>query len=517
VGKVGAGGMGTVYAGLGPGGGYVAVKVIHAELADDPDFRDRFTREVSVLERVRGRCVPALLGADPGADPPWLVTEFVAGRTLDDHARRHGPLSSGMLDAFAAGTAEALRAIHAAGIVHRDLKPGNVILASDGPKLLDFGIARALGETALTRTGGLVGTPGWVAPELYRGEAPSPAGDIFAWGALLVYAATGRHPFGTGTPDVLAYRVMQENPDLTGVPDRLRVMVSAALAKEPGDRPEIPRIVTALTGAAASPPARTADEDEATTVVGRMLDRDWTRVSVPTPLPPARRRRRRFLATAAGAGAALVAAVATAVLLATPFSDDEADDAASGGGTEAAAAGEDEDASGNEAWNPEEASAEGRNGDFEAESSIETADAELADLWETLAPGDEYGSLSHWALAHREAATIIVAEVHQTPEGVEFTAGAAMTPAGLEPEVGLAKLAVVTPDGRVSPSEDLTSPESSVAGPPERTLTFDGAPAQGLLALVDEDYVEDVSGAPPVGVCYDAEAGTFSVDFATCL
>ncbi|MGW2219414.1 serine/threonine-protein kinase [Nonomuraea sp. NPDC001684] len=246
VGRMGAGGMGVVHAGVAPDGGRVAVKVIHPGLAADPHFHDRFVREVEMLSRVRGRCTVAVLSADTAASPPWLATEFVPGPTLTEHVRDHGPLPPDDLVAFGVDIAEALTDIHGAGIVHRDLKPGNVILAASGAKVLDFGIARALDESGLTGTGALIGSPGWISPEQYRGDQADAAADVFAWGALMVYAATGRPPFGTGAPDVLAYRVMSVDPDLSGVPEGVRDLVRAALAKDRAARPGAAELLGAL-------------------------------------------------------------------------------------------------------------------------------------------------------------------------------------------------------------------------------------------------------------------------------
>ncbi|MCX4582469.1 serine/threonine-protein kinase [Streptomyces sp. NBC_01481] len=237
LGRLGSGGMGTVYAATDPAGHRVAVKVIHAQHAANSEFRARFHREVEVLRRVGGTCLVPLLDAAPGADVPWLATEYVPGPTLQQHLAAGEPLSGIQLHLFAAGTAGALAAIHAAGVVHRDLKPTNVILAPQGPRVLDFGIAHVVDGTAITRTGIMSGTPGWISPEHYRDGADGTPGDVFAWGALIAYAATGRLPFGSGAPDVVAFRVMREQPDLNCVPDDLRGLVEACLAKEPGKRP----------------------------------------------------------------------------------------------------------------------------------------------------------------------------------------------------------------------------------------------------------------------------------------
>ncbi|WP_405988043.1 serine/threonine-protein kinase [Streptomyces sp. NBC_00986] len=236
VGRLGAGGMGTVHAALDPAGLRVAVKVIHPAQAEDPEFRARFRREVQLSARVQGPCLIPLLAADPDAENPWLATAYAPGLTLDQHLATHGALTGGTLYAFATGTAQALAAIHTAGVVHRDVKPQNVILTQAGPRVLDFGIAHAADGTSVARTGVVTGTPGWISPEQYRTGTAGPEGDMFAWGALVAYAATGRLPFGTGAPDVIAYRVMSEEPALDSLPDELHEPLTKALAKNPAER-----------------------------------------------------------------------------------------------------------------------------------------------------------------------------------------------------------------------------------------------------------------------------------------
>ncbi|GAB3110054.1 hypothetical protein GCM10027160_09810 [Streptomyces calidiresistens] len=214
----------------------MAVKVIHPAQAEDPEFRARFHREVKLSARVQGPCLLPLLAADPDAETPWLATAYAPGPTLHQHVTARGALTGGTLYAFAAGTARALAAIHATGVVHRDVKPQNVILAPDGPRVLDFGIARASDGTGVTRTGMITGTPGWISPEHYRTGTTGAEGDMFAWGALVAYAATGRLPFGTGAPDVVVHRVLSGKPDLDGIPEDLLPTVAEALAEDPRKR-----------------------------------------------------------------------------------------------------------------------------------------------------------------------------------------------------------------------------------------------------------------------------------------
>ncbi|MEY2243879.1 serine/threonine-protein kinase [Streptomyces sp. BF23-18] len=237
VGRLGAGGMGTVHAGVASDGTRVAVKVIQPSQAQDPEFRARFRREVDMSSRVTGPYLVPLLTADANAAQPWLATEYVAGPTLNEHVLAKGRVTGPSLYAFAAATAQALAAVHAVGVVHRDVKPQNVILTPSGPRVLDFGIAHADDDTRVTRPGATTGTPGWIGPEQYRTGAAGSESDVFAWGALVAYAATGKSPFGTGAPDVVAFRVMSGEPDLGGVPTPLREIVRRALAKEPGERP----------------------------------------------------------------------------------------------------------------------------------------------------------------------------------------------------------------------------------------------------------------------------------------
>ncbi|MFF8432210.1 serine/threonine-protein kinase [Streptomyces sp. NPDC016566] len=233
IGRLGTGGMGTVYAALDSSELQVAIKVIHPAQAADEEFRARFRREVRLSRRVTGPCLVPVHDADTDGPIPWLATPFVPGPTLDQYLAASGALDEAHLYALAAGTAAALAAVHGAGIIHRDVKPQNVILAPAGPRPLDFGIAHLMDGTSVTRTGTMTGTPGWISPEHYRTGEVGPAGDIFAWGALIAYAATGRLPFGTGAPDAVAFRVLSAEPDLQGTPDSLLPLVTQALARLP--------------------------------------------------------------------------------------------------------------------------------------------------------------------------------------------------------------------------------------------------------------------------------------------
>ncbi|MDX3843771.1 serine/threonine protein kinase [Streptomyces europaeiscabiei] len=294
IGRLGSGGMGTVHAGLDALGLRVAVKVVHSAQAEDPEFRARFRREVQLSARVQGPFLIPLLAADPDADSPWLAMAYVPGPTLDRHLATHGPLAESTLYAFATGTAQALAAIHAAGVVHRDVKPQNVILTPAGPRVLDFGIAHAADGTSVTRTGIMTGTPGWISPEYYRAGSAGPEGDLFAWGALVAYAATGRLPFGTGAPDVVAYRVMSEEPDLQGLPDELRTIVESALSKQPGSRTTASQAAEECAVLLAAQATQVIPAGAEPTLVGDLVAAEWDVPAVDDPAwhPHARSSRR---------------------------------------------------------------------------------------------------------------------------------------------------------------------------------------------------------------------------------
>ncbi|MFD3495389.1 serine/threonine-protein kinase [Streptomyces sp. NPDC058690] len=239
VGRLGQGGMGQVYIGRSPGGMKVAVKVIRPQRVDDAEFRRRFAREVQAARQVNSAYTAAVVDADPEADEPWLATVHVAGVSLDQALRQHGPWPASSVRALGAGLVEALSAIHGAGVVHRDLKPSNVILTSNGPRVIDFGISAVAGATKMTTPGAFVGTPGFASPEQIQDQPIGPASDIFSLGVLLAHTATGHNPFGRHTtdPSVVFYRTLHELPTLDGMPADLHAVITPCLAKDPAARP----------------------------------------------------------------------------------------------------------------------------------------------------------------------------------------------------------------------------------------------------------------------------------------
>lgn len=245
-GVLGVGGMGRVFLGWSSGGRPVAVKIIKPELAADPEFRARFRREVAAARTISGLYTALLLDTDTDGPAPWLATAYIDGPSLNEAVTSYGPLPTGSVRALAAGLAEALAAIHAAGLVHRDLKPSNVLLASDGPRLIDFGISRAADTTTLTNTGQSIGSPGYLSPEQAVGNEIGPATDIFSLGAVLAFAASGNGPFGAGASHALIYRVVHEPPTMEGVPGELRPLIERCLAKDPADRPTASDLLASL-------------------------------------------------------------------------------------------------------------------------------------------------------------------------------------------------------------------------------------------------------------------------------
>jgi DNA-binding beta-propeller fold protein YncE len=235
--RLGRGGMGRVFLGRSAGGRPVAVKVIRADLAADREFRARFRREVDAARKVSGLYTAPLVDADLDGPTPWLATAYVPGPSLADAVAAHGPLPPASVLMLAAGLAESLTAIHAAGVVHRDLKPANVLLADDGPRVIDFGISRAAEASSLTLAGLVVGSPGFMSPEQAEGGEVGPPSDVFSLGAVLMFAATGHGPFGAGSTAALVYRVVHGTPALDDVSAELRALVERCLAKEPSQRP----------------------------------------------------------------------------------------------------------------------------------------------------------------------------------------------------------------------------------------------------------------------------------------
>jgi serine/threonine protein kinase len=241
--RLGAGGMGRVYLASTPGGRRVAIKVVRPELGDDPDFRTRFRQEIAAAQRVRGLYTAELLSADPDATPPFLITAYVPGPSLQRAVADHGPMPAETVIRLVAGVAEALQVIHAAGVVHRDLKPSNVLLAPDGPRVIDFGIARAAEATSVTGSGIRVGSPQFMAPEQIRGTTATPAVDVFALGSVAAFTLLGRVPFGEGNPAALMHRVLNAEPNLTGCTGPIRDLIAGCLAKDPAARPDPTQII----------------------------------------------------------------------------------------------------------------------------------------------------------------------------------------------------------------------------------------------------------------------------------
>lgn len=311
--RIGAGGMGVVYLAVGVDDDVVAIKVVRDEFAEDPRFRDRFRREVDAARRVGGTCTARLRDVDTEGERPWLVTDFVPGPNLAELVERHGCLDHSGQRALAAGLVEALGAVHGAAVLHRDLKPQNVLCSPSGPRLIDFGVAWAAEETRATRTGQIVGSPSWMAPEQIRGGEVDFRTDLFALGAVISFAATGRAPFGTGAVEAVMYRLLNDAPDL-GEPGQidpaLEPLVRALLCKDPAGRPALAALASAL---------GTPSPIEVT----RLLERTWVlpageTLAVPyaTDEPPrepgenARPRRRLALRLAGAAALAVVALVA---------------------------------------------------------------------------------------------------------------------------------------------------------------------------------------------------------------
>ncbi|MFG2039232.1 serine/threonine-protein kinase [Dactylosporangium sp. NPDC048998] len=247
LGQLGVGGMGTVYLAQSPEGTRVAVKLVHAHLARDPRFRVRFAGEVRAAQRVPGFCTARVLDSGVYEERPYLVTEYLEGIPLSRLVADDGPLDPAMLHSVALGVAASLAAIHNVGLVHRDLKPSNLMVTLGGVRIIDFGIARALDAASdITGTGNIVGSLGWASPEQLRAEEPTAAMDIFGWGCLVAFAATGRHPYGGEEAAARAWKILEGDPDLSGVPDPVRDLVAAALSRDPADRPDARQLLLGL-------------------------------------------------------------------------------------------------------------------------------------------------------------------------------------------------------------------------------------------------------------------------------
>ena len=279
--RLGSGGMGVVYLGVSWDGAPVAVKVLRPELAGDQEFRHRFGREVAALVQVKGVCTVRVIEADSQSSTPFVVTEYAAGPSLSEYIDKQGSVGPEMLFGLATGLAEALTTIHAAGIMHRDLKPSNIILTDGGPKVIDFGIARRQDTRGVTKTGMMIGSLGFMAPEQISGRS-GPEADIFAWGVTVAYAAAGRSPFGAGNSHSILYRIMYGDPDVASVPDSLLPLVEASLAKDPQSRPTAQQLLDRLTSASSRP----GNVNDTPTQV--ILARTWQSGSHSSP-PPASR------------------------------------------------------------------------------------------------------------------------------------------------------------------------------------------------------------------------------------
>jgi serine/threonine protein kinase len=331
LGRLGTGGMGQVYLGRSAGGRLVAVKVIRPELADEPGFRARFAREVDAARNVSGLFTALVVDADADGPVPWLATAYVPGPSLAEAVEARGPLPADSVLTLAAGLAEGLAAIHAAGVVHRDLKPSNVLLADDGPRVIDFGISRAMEASMLTQSGTVMGSPGFMSPEQAEGDVVGPPSDVFSLAAVLTFAATGEGPFGDGSTPALIYRVVHREPDVTRLPGQIRPLIERCLAKDPRRRPTtadvlaevgsagpaagwLPEPVTEILGRYLPPPA---DSRWAPTVTSVKAHRAQAAAAQAQADQPDRRQRsqtRRRL-TWLSAAAALIAAAASVVMV----------------------------------------------------------------------------------------------------------------------------------------------------------------------------------------------------------
>ena len=282
LGRLGSGGMGRVYLARSPGGRQVAVKVIRPQLAEDEGFRARFAREVSAARKVGGLFTAQVVDADLDSPVPWLVTAYVPGASLREAVEQQGPLPVATMLALAAGLAEGLTAIHAAGVIHRDLKPSNVLLAPDGPRIIDFGISSAADATSLTGTGFMIGSPGFMSPEQAEGMPVGAASDIFSLAGVLIFAARGEGPFGSGDTAALLYRVVHGAPNLDRVPDKIQPLLGRCLSRDAARRPTAAGFLAELT--AAYPSAA----DLSDWLPARLLELSARHAAEADPHPPTR-------------------------------------------------------------------------------------------------------------------------------------------------------------------------------------------------------------------------------------
>ncbi|WP_433228665.1 serine/threonine-protein kinase [Actinomadura formosensis] len=276
--RLGSGGQGTVFLGQASDGALVAIKLLHTRLDGASRARVRFAREIGTARRVASFCTARVLAADVEGDVSYLVSEFIDGPTLSQAVRRRGPLTGDDLHRLAVGTATALVAIHAADVVHRDFKPSNILLGDQGPRVVDFGIARAM-DAISTLTSQVIGTPAYMAPEQVAARPVGPAADIFAWGATLIFAATGRAPFGQDSVPAVFQRVLTQDPNLGDLPEPLRAIVASCLAKDPADRPTAEQLLHRLLHGTATPSAATPAADPREMAVATRPTDETTRPS----------------------------------------------------------------------------------------------------------------------------------------------------------------------------------------------------------------------------------------------
>ncbi|MFE4540494.1 PQQ-binding-like beta-propeller repeat protein [Streptomyces scopuliridis] len=285
--RLGSGGMGTVFLGRTGSGRPVAIKLIHQQFAGDDEFRIRFRQEVAAARRVSGAFTAAVVDAAPEAEQPWMATTYIEGQTLAQRIATNGPVNGAELRGLAIGLAEALRDIHRVGVVHRDLKPSNVVLSPEGPRVIDFGISRAVDQQTLTMTGRVIGTPPFMSPEqLQAPRGVGPRSDVFSLGTLLVYAATGHGPFDADSPYMTAYQVVHEEPSLGAVPEALRAVVEPCLAKEPEGRPSTDELLVLLRDLPADLGGTDANGVGAGRVRDMVTQHDFAAPATPAPIAP---------------------------------------------------------------------------------------------------------------------------------------------------------------------------------------------------------------------------------------